>query len=509
LDIDSNSKYHNKQSLDKLIQVLADAGLSKSSLFRSSYSGGWHLYIFFEELVSSAELHRELHKLLTLRDFDVSKGTLEIFPHPGKNSLGLGLRLPLQSGWAWLDKATLEVEYDRAQLSATKSLELFLDALDGDCNPFFCFKQLKTYVQHLQERREAAALCGRGPTRDNIVPIRRAENQLQPSEYLDFAEAIFRTLPPGIIIDNWYKGRLFHLNGLTAPGQRAEAITCVGHYLFYGDPSRHIPPMGYGYEQERAWAIHEFLAARHHGQSEELNRGTKDALAQIDRAANWRPAHKTDAEPAKYSTARPISWIRENANRQANSRKRITAALETLKQKQQPFTTVELQEAAGCSRTTLYKHQDIWRKDYEDLADGFFAFCTHEYNAVEGAGSQKTKPPATADENVTPPGLLAARRIAYEISRRSQKEKVEIQKASVGSLEAREKEWQGNVTRLVKKAPSELSIKELKSLLTVLVGYLCIAPSEDHEVYLREKLSPLREELSRRIEDTKLRPAPS
>src|SRR5262249_27771831 len=37
---------------------------------------------------------------------------------------------------------------------------------------------------------------------------------------------------------------------------------------------------------------------------------------------------------------------------------------------------------------------DIWRKDYEDLADGFFAASTGEYNVVVGAASSESKPAA-------------------------------------------------------------------------------------------------------------------
>lgn len=74
---------------------MSQAGLSRSSLFRSSTSEGWHLYLFFDEPISSAELHYHLVTLLKLNDFVVSKGTLEVFPNPGKNSQGMGLRLPL------------------------------------------------------------------------------------------------------------------------------------------------------------------------------------------------------------------------------------------------------------------------------------------------------------------------------------------------------------------------------------------------------------------------------
>lgn len=68
-------------------------------------------------------------------------------------------------------------------------------------------------------------------------------------------------------MDSWYKGRLFYLNGLTGPSQRAEAIETIGHYLVYGDPSQALPALGYGYENEREWAIHQFLMDRTNGQS--------------------------------------------------------------------------------------------------------------------------------------------------------------------------------------------------------------------------------------------------
>jgi len=48
--------------------------------------------------------------------------------------------------------------------------------------------------------------------------------------------------------------------------------------------------------------------------------------------------------------------VRENANRQSDARKRITEGLACLKKLKRSFTTVELQEAAACSRETLYKH---------------------------------------------------------------------------------------------------------------------------------------------------------
>ena len=508
LDIDQKSRYHNKQSLDKLLHALSDGGLSRSSLYRSSYSGGWHLYLFFDEPINSADLRKQLIKLLTLNDFQVGKGQLEIFPHPGGDgSLGLGLRLPMQPGFAWLDKKTLDIDYERHELDPTQALELFVDVLDGDSNSYAAFRQLKTYNEQLEKRKAAAVARGRGEPASNVVPIRRAEKPADSAEFSDFVRAVFHRLPPGIIVDNWYKGRLYHLNGLNGPSQRAEAIECIGHYLFYGDPSRELPALGYGYEQERQWAIEEFLRARNNGQSHEINRGRADAFAQVERAANWRPAHKKSDEPVKYSPVVPISWVRENANRKADARKRITDALDSLQQRQGTFTTEELRKAAKCSKETLYNHEDIWRaeyarrrgiakNDYLDLAEGFFAISTDEYNDVVGAGSTQTQPPTTSLEQDMPPGRLAARRIAYELSMRSQRDKRQAQKTALGSQEASESTWQDEVTRLTQKEPSTLSVPEIKVLLAILAVYLAMSPDYDSQTVLQMYISELKDQMA-------------
>lgn len=500
LDIDQNSPYHNKQSLEKLLQALSKAGLSKSSLYRSSYSGGWHLYLFFDEPINSADLRKQLIKLLTVNDFQIAKGKLELFPHPGgERSLGLGLRLPLQQGFAWLDKKTLEVDYERAELNATQALELFIDVLDGDANPYAAFRQLKSYLQELESRKTAAVAHGLGVSVSNVVPIRRNEKALQPGEFIDFVRGVFHRLPPGIIVDNWYKGRIYHLSGLTGPSQRAEAIESVGHYLFYGDPSRNLPALGYGYEQEREWAIHEFLEARNNGQSEDINRGRADAFAQVERAANWKPAHKKGTDAVKYAPERPISWIRENANRQTDARKRIADALDGVKKLRRSFTTVELQEAARCSRETLYKHDDIWRQDYEDLAEGFFAICTDEYNDGMGGGSAQTSPHSTTSEKVISPGHLAAKRVVYELSMRSQKNIEKKYRQSSEAKEASEKQWRDRVSLLSEDRPPDLPTEKIKALLVIFSQYLLLAPYEEEATALCFRISELRRELSMRL----------
>jgi hypothetical protein len=500
LDIDKNSKYHTKLQLDKLLKVLSDAGLKRSSLYRSSESGGWHLYIFFEEWLNSLELRKNLTRLLSVNGFEIAKGKLEVFPHPGNASLGMGLRLPLQEGFAWLDKQTLEVEYEREFLSPGKALELFIDVLESDANSFADYRRMKSYIEELESRHEVAASIG-AEERTNVVPIRRLEKLTDQSEYAVHVGRIFGGLPPNINAEDWSKGRLFHIQGLDGPSQRADSLFCLGHYLFYGDPSRDLPALGYGYEQEREWAIKEFLEARHNGHSVDISRGQADALAQVERAAHWLPLERRGADTKKYVAQQPVQWVRANAKKLTESRKKIQRALDDLKKLGRSFTTVELEEQAGVSRRTLYKHDDIWRRDYEDLAAGFFASCLHKYNAVEEAASPQSKPPSSLQEKMVPPGLLAARRIVYELSMRSKRHIQRGLEAAARSSEAASEAWREKVAFLSKDSPPDIPSRNLRPLIVILSDLLGLAPYEEDAAALLPYLRQLRRELAIRAHE--------
>ncbi len=237
LDIDQSSQYHNQRSLDKLLKVLSEAGLGRSSLYRSSYSGGWHLYLFFDEPINSADLRRQLVRLLALNGFKIEKGQLEIFPSPGSGeSLGHGLRLPLQPGFAWLDKKTLEVEHERHELNATQALELFVDALDGDNNSYADFRRLKNHVQELEQSKNVVVEFGNNSA-DNVVLLKRAEKASATGEFIDFVRGVFKRLDgwrEEWQLDDWTKQKTVQViedsDGLEA--KRFDARTSGQTFLF-------------------------------------------------------------------------------------------------------------------------------------------------------------------------------------------------------------------------------------------------------------------------------------
>ena len=496
IDIDAGSEYHNLRSYQKLKAVLSDAGIDKIVPFRSSESGGWHLYIFFEEFVNSSQLRRALVQLFSYTKLRIKSGTLEVFPNVSEQSAGMGLRLPLQPGFAFLNDKNLETDIERWELSPTKAIDYFLDAANSCANSFRQFSALCKYAQQLAEKQDKIIEL-RTRTKDqpaNVITLPKLPAAVS-GEHIQTVQEIFSGLPPGIRTDDWYRGRGYHQNGLTGESQRADAIRCLSHYFFYGDPSRSLPALGYGYEIERELAIKQILELQHNGFSKDLNRGDCDALSQVERAAHWIPPHKRTEEPKKYTPVQPISWIRENANRKANARIRIQKALEALQSRGGSFTTVELHESADCSRKTLYKHSDIWRQAYEDLAEGFFASCTHEYNGVVGGGSSETTPLPPHDKKDVPAGLLAARRIVFELMMREQRQAAQKEKGLRLFSDSLIAKWEAELCKAVERAAASITVKELNGIVPIYLSLLLGAHDDQAEAIVRKHLTELKQRI--------------
>lgn len=191
--------------------------------------------------------------------------------------------------------------------------------------------------------------------------------------------------------------------------------------------------------------------------------------------------------------------MRENAKRKANARRRIEDALAALRVRKQRFSTVELQKAAGCGRETLYKHSDLWRQEYEDLADGFFASCTDENNAVEDSNlSPKGLPCSPVLNEEMPLGLVAARQVVFELSLLGRKELHATQLLKTESVSKSDQDWRDKVSALTSDSPLTLSISDLKYRLVVLANLLSVAPYEEDAVSLLPYVQQLRKEFSSR-----------
>jgi hypothetical protein len=114
---------------------------------------------------------------------------------------------------------------------------------------------------------------------------------------------------------------------------------------------------------------------------------------------------------------------------------------------------------------------------------------------VVGAGSSQTKPPSTLLEQDMPPGRLAARRIVYEISMRTDRQETRARKEVIRSQEASEKDWLDKVNLVAQKDPETVSVKELKTVLVILLGYLALAPNDECQQFIQEKIIAVRKAL--------------
>ena len=107
LDIDIGSAYHPNSdplAIARLIAALEPLGLVSYVACMSSYSGGLHLYLPFQQPQSSWKLAIAVSTLLENAGFKLILGQLEVFPNPkpysieGTPSLFNAHRLPLQIG---------------------------------------------------------------------------------------------------------------------------------------------------------------------------------------------------------------------------------------------------------------------------------------------------------------------------------------------------------------------------------------------------------------------------
>ena len=113
LDIDIGSAYHPNSdplAIARLIAALEPLGLVSYISCTSSYSGGLHLYLPFQQPQSSWKLAIAVSTLLENAGFKLIPGQLEVFPNPkpysieGTPSLFNAHRLPLQIGSYLLDE---------------------------------------------------------------------------------------------------------------------------------------------------------------------------------------------------------------------------------------------------------------------------------------------------------------------------------------------------------------------------------------------------------------------
>jgi hypothetical protein len=320
IDIDIHSLYHpdsDPSALPKLRSALAEIGICRTLLIRSSESRGLHLYICLPEQVVTFGLALALRDCVESAGFAIAAGQLEIFPNvksfsqTDKTNYN-GHRLPLQTGSYLLD--------DDCEI-ITDDLEFFLNAWE-----------LAASGNDIDELNEAIALATKA---NKIVAFRRGERD----------PALWRADSERIISVGW-----------TANGQTNEllkVVACYGRVFKELDGQELID-----YTLETA--INATGYAQHCKHHRDIKR----------RARDWSIAVEKRYFPLSRSLVGRIPRDEKPDQRLALNQQRSNEAIERIKfaflaLKKLGFTTVRdlasaIAAIAKCSVSTLYKHLSEW-----------------------------------------------------------------------------------------------------------------------------------------------------
>jgi hypothetical protein len=352
LDIDKNSKYHCELELKDLQAKLAAVELN-GTLYRSSESGGWHLYLFFDDWANTTEVNETLGYWLRAQGYEIRGGILEVFPS------GMGLRLPLQPGFAWLNHQSGLIR-TREEFNRDEAIASFLSDLEQNKRSWTDAKsRIRSQLDQIDRARRGDALAH------------------QKAIDTEGFEQLFNCR---LIPEKYEDGRNYWLTGLTAKAQRHNAVLAVEHYLWHGDKSAGLPALpGDANDESRYRMILAWLEQGHNGFCNHINRGRwQKVKAHIRRACLWRRPSGVRRVETPYpftensidvlvarSKATGRTWSMEdlkkgNDGREKEAREKIRQALDVLIAQGRKVTCRQLMRISGCSYHTVKRHIDIW-----------------------------------------------------------------------------------------------------------------------------------------------------
>ncbi|NEQ32384.1 MAG: hypothetical protein F6K04_15510 [Leptolyngbya sp. SIO4C5] len=325
IDIDAESPYCNEEAIAQLRAALETIGITRTLLLRSSHSNGLHLYLPLPELVKTFDLAVALHECLTVQDFAIANGTLEIFPNPKPYGVKKiihynGHRLPLQPG--------------------TGSC-----LLDNDLNP------VSARLDHFFAQWNLAASCQNMDELRHALKIGRDNRRKKPQ----------RRKRLNSTVESWRQDLELEIEeGWSGPGQTNHLLKTVACYsrVFLGlagddliahslEMATHLP----GYQQH----------CRH---QHELHTRVR-AWCKAVEGYYWPLGDEPQRDTSRDVPPTPSV----NQQRAEDARDRITQAIESLRQlgtlpSKIRELTQRIAQTARCSLQTVYKHRSLWHPDH-------------------------------------------------------------------------------------------------------------------------------------------------
>jgi hypothetical protein len=353
LDIDIGSSYHQAAELQKLQATLAAVGLSAKP-YQSSHSGGWHVYLGFDDWEDSSQVEQTLKSWLKAQGYKIECGQLEVFPS------GNALRLPLQKGFGWLDPEG-NLFRSREEIRVDEALASFLCDLEEN----------KRNWSEAKSRIESQISSAGGAAGAGVQAHKKAIE-------IEGFEGLWNS---GQIPERMEEARYYLDNGLTEEGQSHAAVYSIQHLLWFGDRARGVPRLpGTHNDEKRSRFVREWLEKNHNGKSFHVNRGNWRVLdGNIRRSVEWRQGnHTPDFEYVPYMVTEraqdamisltkktghlftPADLERANQKREEQAREKIRAAVQLLTDQGRKVTVRQLMALARSCNKTIKRHSDIY-----------------------------------------------------------------------------------------------------------------------------------------------------
>jgi len=325
IDIDAGSPYCNVWAIAQIRISLETIGITRTLLLRSSHSNGLHLYVPLPETVKTFDLAVALEECLTTQGFEIKNSTLEIFPNPKTYGVEKiihynGHRLPLQP--------------DTGSCLLDDDLNPIGDKLDR----FFWLWDCAASHQDMDTLLHALKI-GRDNRRKKPKRFRR----------------------PNSTVDTWKADLELEIEeGWSGHGQTnhlLKTIACHGH-VFLGLAGAAL----FTHSLEMATRLPGYQHyCRHQHEIEYKVKAWCKAVEKYYWPLGNEPKRDTATDqPPKLSV---------NQQRAEEARKRIKAAIATLKQlgtlpDKISDLAQQLTEIAHCSLQTIYKYANLWHPNH-------------------------------------------------------------------------------------------------------------------------------------------------
>lgn len=333
LDIDAESIYHPLRdpfAVDRMMAALEPLGIVACVPVTSSYSGGIHLYLPFDQPLKSWEIATAIATLLEGAGFLLDQGQLEIFPNvraydPTGITLFKAHRLPLQAGSYLLDEQWLMVSHLQSSF-------------------------VRAY-HHCQERNEIqpAALKRALKAADK----HRYSLTKRATKFLVDLNAEIETGWTGYGQTNWILGRIA-LRGYVF----GHLISTRGGYLEGEDLISHIIEVATNLPGYSDWCRHQHEIRKraeewarcaensHYFPYKSKRPDANDEISPVDRkpVASWQEWQQNQA---RGRIAAAIAEMLDAGTLPAGAKARFLALTDR-----------------GISGSTLYRHRDLWHPDH-------------------------------------------------------------------------------------------------------------------------------------------------